>query len=152
MQIFAYVPMDNALGTQKTLTVSMAILIPAFTLVSFTSGLADKITLLWMAIGTVMVIKAGFGTTGFAAVNLLVSNAAGSETVGAVNGLSASIAAVARVISPVLVGSIFAATANSDFGFPFDYHFVFYCLAFISALVSVCSHFGLPASINKRKA
>jgi len=152
MQIFAYVPMDRILGTQNALTLSMTLVAPAFILVSFACNLADRKVLLWALITIVMTLKAGFGTTGFAAVNLLVNNAAGSSTVGAVNGLSASTAAIGRVLAPVVIGSIFAVTANSSAGFPFDYHFVFICLSFLTALVAIGSHFALPETINKRKA
>jgi MFS family permease len=152
MQIFAYVPMDRSLGTQNTLTLSMALTAPAFVIISFANLVAAKKVLLWFVIILVMFMKAGFGTTGFAAVNLLVSNAAGSETVGAVNGLSASIAAIARVLAPVVIGSLFAATANATVGFPFDYHFVFFFIAAISCLTALGSHFTLPETINQRKS
>lgn len=152
MQIIVYVPMDRFLGTQRTLTFSMAMVCPAFLLISFASNVADTKPLLWTLISLVMILKAGFGTTSFAAVNLLVNNAADPATVGAVNGLSASTAAIGRVLAPVVLGSIFAVTSNSSSGFPFDYHFVFICLAVTTAIVSVGSHFGLPESINKRKS
>lgn len=151
MQIFAYVPMDRAFGTQNTLTIAMILLVPPFVAVSFASLVAASKALLWTLLSFVMFGKAGFGTIGFAAVNLLVSNAAGSETVGAVNGLSASVAAAARVLAPIVVGSIFAATANSTIGFPIDYHFAFFFLAAVSILIALGSHYTLPDSINRRK-
>jgi MFS family permease len=152
MHIIAYVPLDRALGTQNTLTLSMAVSVPVFMLVSFASITADSKVGLWFFIGFVMMAKAGFGTIAFAAINILVSNAAGSETVGAVNGLSASTAAIGRVAAPVIVGSIFAVTANSSAGFPFDYHFVFFFIAALACIIAVMSHFALPETINRRKA
>lgn len=149
MQMFAYVPMDKALGTRHVLTLSMAAITPPILFVSYANLFYDNRVLLWILVGLVMMLKAGFGTTGFGSVNLLVSNAAGSETVGAVNGLSASVAALARVIAPVFLGSVFAASAKAH-SFPFDIHFVFFLMALIAALISAGSHFLLPQSINKR--
>jgi MFS family permease len=152
MQIIAYVPLDKALGTQNTLTLSMGVSVPVFMLASFANTTAENKVGLWFFIALVMMAKAGFGTIAFAAINLLVSNAAGSETVGSVNGLSASTAAVARVAAPVVVGSIFAVTANSSAGFPFDYHFVFFFIAALAGIISLGSHFALPETINRRKS
>lgn len=152
MQLFAYVPMDRAFGTRGALVVSLASISPAYLIVSFAGKVADKNVQLWMLIAVVMTLKAGFGATAFASVNLLVNNSAASGTIGAVNGLSASTAAIGKVLAPVVLGAIFVATAKSTASFPFDFHFVFFFLFAIIIIVALATHFGLPDSINKRKA
>lgn len=151
MQIVGYVPLDKALGTQNTLTTATALFGPAAAALPFAHSMVGNRSLLWTFISIIMCWKAATITTSFAAVNLLVSNASRPESTGAVNGLSASTAALARVLAPVVVGSIYAATSNSKIGFPIDYHFAFFLLAFIAVLISVGSQWGLPKSINKRK-
>lgn len=152
MQLVGYVPLDKALGTRNTLTASMAIIAPVFAVAPLASYITGGATSIWVYIAFIMVMKAGCGTMGFASVNLLVSNASDSQTSGAVNGMSASTAALARMFAPVVVGSIFAATSNASVGWPFDYGFVFYFLALLCLLISAGSQWGLPKSINKRKA
>lgn len=151
MQLFAYVPMDKKLGTRETLTVSSLVLAPILFLVPFVHALTDYNALMWISLCVLMMLKAGWLTMTFAAVNLLVNNAAAPAIIGAVNGLSASVGATARVISPVLMGSIFAATAASGLPFPLDYHCVFVLQALACLLLSIGAYFLLPKSINIRK-
>lgn len=151
MQLFGYVPLDKALGTRNTLTSSMASLVPVFIVAPLANHLAVDKASIWSFIAFIMIMKAACGTTGFASVNLLVSNASDSQTSGAVNGMSASTAAIARMFAPVIVGSLFAATSNATVGWPFDYGFVFYFLALLCLLIAAGSKWGLPKSIDKRK-
>lgn len=152
MQLFGYVPLDKALGTRNTLTASMTALAPSFVVAPLANHLTGSKASIWSFISFIMIMKAACGTTGFASVNLLVSNASDSQTSGAVNGMSASTAALARMFAPVIVGSIFAATSNATVGWPFDYGFVFYFLALLCLLIAAGSKWGLPKSIDKRKA
>lgn len=152
MQLVGYVPLDKALGTRYTLTTSMAVLTPICAIAPLATHMAGTKGLVWTFMGFVMMMKASCATTGFASVNLLVSNASDSQTSGAVNGMSASTAAFARMFAPVVVGSIFAATSNATVGWPFDYNFVFYFLAAICLAIAAGSVWGLPKSINQRKA
>lgn len=152
MQLVGYVPLDKAIGSRNSLTIATASIAPIYALAPLANHWATQKASLWAYISFITIFKAASGTVAFAAVNLLVSNAASSQTSAAVNGMSASTASVARMFAPVLMGSIFAATSNASVGWPIDYNFVFYFLGIICLAIAAGSNWGLPMSIDKRKA
>jgi hypothetical protein len=85
----------------------------------------------------------------YSAINILISNLAPPNRIGATNGLSATFASGSRTLAPIFAGSIFAATANFDH-FPLDASFMFVGCAIICSclLVGGCM---LPNSVNKRR-
>lgn len=151
MQLFFYVPIDKAISTRHTFSLAAFCLGISTFLIPFCNLLAAQRTPLWVMLGILMVMKQGWSTVGFAAVNILVNNAAPPSQLGAVNGLSASVGAAARVMSPIILGALFAATSTSNLPFPLDFHFVFVLLFLLCLVITLGSHFLLNPSINFRK-
>lgn len=58
--------------------------------------------------------------------------------------------AAARVVAPVLSTTVFTATANGSWPFPFNYAFVFLCMTAICALCLAVTFLVNPR-VNRRK-
>lgn len=130
----------------------LGILAPTCVLMPFTNALTSgSIVLLWICVGTLMAFKSAMGTGGMAAVNLMINNASDPKSVGAINGLSASIAAASRLVAPTLGGSAYSWSQNNGFPFPLDFHFVFLVLGAVCIGMVVCTQFFLDSSIDIRK-
>lgn len=79
-----------------------------------------------------------------------MNNAARSDSVGSVNGISTSLAAFARVMGPVIGTSIYAWSSNLDWYYPFNYMFTFHMTILFSIVCLVISFF-IPPYLNRNR-
>ncbi|KAJ3368711.1 hypothetical protein GGF31_006135 [Allomyces arbusculus] len=101
----------------------------------------------YRAIAAVLQSLAGIGSTcAFTTVFVMVSNSALDKDKGSANGLGQTFASTARIIFPILSGSVFSASLYNS-SEPFDYHFVFF-LVNIFSLITFASTFWLDPAIN----
>jgi Na+/melibiose symporter-like transporter len=152
LQLFAYPALDKAVGSRRAFQITIGILAPACALMPFTNALASgSFIFLWVCVGTLMAIKSAMGTGGMAAINLMINNASDPKSVGAINGLSASIAAASRLVAPTLGGSTYAWSLNNGLPFPLDFHFVFLVLGLICIGMVVATQVWLDKAIDIRR-
>lgn len=152
LQLFAYPALDKAVGSRRAFQITAGALGPVCVLMPFTNLLASGSTaLLWICVGTLMAMKSAMGTGGMAGVNLMISNASDPKSVGSINGLSASIAALSRLIAPTFGGSVYAWSLNNGMPFPFDFHLVFLLLGMICGGMVWASQVFLDKSIDVRR-
>ena len=69
-------------------------------------------------------------------MSLAINNAVGADRRGELNGISASVCALARAFSPMFFSALFAFSIDGDRPFPFDYHLVFYILGLLRLAVA----------------
>lgn len=152
-QLFIFPPLDKRVGSRRTFQITCALLGPIAILIPFTNALAysSNQALLWICIGTLMASKSATGAGASSAINLMINNASDPELVGSVNGLSTSIAALARLIAPTLGGSAYAWSLNNGLPFPLDYRFVFLIMGIICVALSYVAEKYLDAGIDVRK-
>ncbi|KAJ3362773.1 hypothetical protein GGF32_005576 [Allomyces javanicus] len=101
----------------------------------------------YRAIAAVLQSFAGIGSTcAFTTVFVMVSNSALDKDKGSANGLGQTFASTARIIFPILSGSVFSASLY-NVREPFDYHLVFF-LVNIFSLITFASTFWLDPAIN----
>lgn len=81
---------------------------------------------------------------------LFTNNSVVSCERGKLNGISLSIGSASRAVAPLVVGSMFAATAHSGWSYPLDYSFSFIALS-VYGLLGYCILLQLPESINNSK-
>lgn len=150
IQSFVYVPVDKKIGSLHTFQLSVFFLYPVFLFCPYTNMIASNRTALWICIVIIMICKSGFGTSGMASINLLINNSAHSSVVGSVNGMSASTAAVSRILAPIIGGSLFAWSSSNGKSFPLNFHLVYFLMVFINLLTLFLTLF-FSNNVNKRK-
>lgn len=64
------------------------------------------------------------------------NKATGPDRRGELNGISATVASLARAVAPIFFATLFAFSIDGDRPFPFDYHCVFYLVATIRLTVA----------------
>ena len=67
---------------------------------------------------------------------MAINNAVGADRRGELNGISASVGALARALSPMVFSALFAFSIDGNRPFPFDYHLVFYLLGLLRLAVA----------------
>lgn len=150
IQMFIYVPMDKKFGSLKMFIMSSLLLFPVFLYTPYLNLVAHNRVALWFCISIIMIFKSGLGTSGMAAINLLINNSATSQVVGSVNGMSASVASLSRIVAPVVGGSLYAWTNSNNLGFPLDFHLPFFMMATITLIISSIS-LVLNSDVNTRR-
>merc|ERR1711916_358196 len=141
---------DRRFGTLQTFRIVNLSAIPLAIALPFANLFArsESTVLLWIYVGTIIVLKFGIATSAFAAVNIAISNTAPVNHVALVNGFASSAAAGSRLISPAVMGSILAFTLGSSWTFPF--HFDFLVIAVV-LVANVALTYTVPTAIaNKR--
>lgn len=102
----------------------------------------------WTALMICFFVYVSTSQLTFTAVQLCINNSAESERKGAANGLGQTLVAFARTFGPAISGVVLAFTASSGLPFPFDYRFVFICIA-VCCLALAGMSFLLPSSIEE---
>jgi hypothetical protein len=81
----------------------------------------------------------------------MLNNVSKGNIVGQINGLTASMASLARTLGPFLAGFLFSWSAYSGKGFPFNYGFTFSFIS-IFCLINFCLSFAISSEyVNARK-
>jgi hypothetical protein len=82
----------------------------------------------------------------FLSINILVNNAADRRYVGRTQGVSTSLAAAMRCVSPTIGGAIWSAAAVLEY--PLHPHLTYVCICFL-ALLNIRKAWQLPLAINQ---
>ena len=81
----------------------------------------------------------------------MLNNVSDENVVGQINGLTASMASLARTLGPFLAGFLFSWSAYSGNRFPLNYGFTFSFIAVFS-LLNFCLSFAVSSEyVNSRR-
>ena len=140
----------SKLGMLKLTNFSSGLMIPIFLLIPLGSFFRYSETLSWVAM---MVSTVGFLLLNFftlTGIIVLSNNAVVRKERGRLNGIFMTAGSLARAVSPLIFGNVFALTAESDWVYPFNFAFSFYLMAFFALCLWRLSLL-LPFSITHKK-
>jgi MFS family permease len=140
-----FVPRRLLAWSSLILIVFCAVLFPAVSLLANARYAAQLCVL-----ATVYSVSVVVRLVGFTSVFVLVSNSAPDDASrGGVNGVGQTFAALARIISPPFVGTIFAWSLAGDRPYPFNFTLAFTLCAVLSAVLARIA-LGMPPRMDVR--
>ncbi len=148
-QTVLYPPLNRRLGSLWTLRGCAVVAVPLLAGFPYVRLLRGTDWLLWLVLLVSLFALRATIAFSYTCVNLMLSNLAPSNAIGALNGLSATFAAASRLVAPILGGSIFAFSASVD-RFPFDASFIFSLCSMLVALSFVAS-LRATTAVNVRR-
>ncbi|KAJ3081493.1 hypothetical protein HK102_002310, partial [Quaeritorhiza haematococci] len=86
----------------------------------------------------------------FTSIMILINESAETSQLGLVNGIGQTSAAFVRSIGPALGGTLWAWSITNHLSFPFNYWFIFLCLA-VNALLCFAQSVLIPPPSPKRR-
>eukprot|EP01135_Chromosphaera_perkinsii_P010540 Nk52_evm50s2152 gene=Nk52_evmTU50s2152 len=135
VQWFIFPKIERRCSARKLSFIANITLIVFITILPNVSHLADKPYALWPVLETVLLSIRFNANCVFISVSMFINNSVSRKDLGKINGIAMLVAASMRGLGPTLCGSIFAWTAHSGYGYPLNYHFVFY---FINCVLLAC--------------
>ncbi|KAJ1566578.1 hypothetical protein HK405_009260 [Cladochytrium tenue] len=103
--------------------------------------------LTWPALLANLMSRHFCNVLGFTSVMIMINNSADRNSLGLVNGVGQTSAALVRSIGPALGGTMWAWSLTNGREFPLNYWFVFVFLSGVSCVAAVGSQF-LPEALN----
>ncbi|XP_019638482.1 PREDICTED: uncharacterized membrane protein YCR023C-like [Branchiostoma belcheri] len=105
---------------------------------------------IWVAVILINTIVVLGSSTAFTAVMVMIGNSALPAFRGSTNGIAQSMAALARLLGPVVFGNLFAWSTDNGLPWPLSYHLSFILVVLLSLLAALLST-RLPDSINCKR-
>ncbi|OMJ76315.1 hypothetical protein SteCoe_24341 [Stentor coeruleus] len=141
--------LSNSLGVIKSLILLLCSMIPIVIGISWTSEL-DGIPL-WGLLVILNGLSIGITTVLVGFISIAVSNSVPSNITGAAMGFAQSSTALFRAFATTSTAWLYGASRQWTFGFPFDVHFAFMCIA-LACLIDIATiKFALDPAVEKRK-
>ncbi|KAI9203836.1 major facilitator superfamily domain-containing protein [Polychytrium aggregatum] len=150
-QLWLYAPIERRLGALLTFRTGILMTIPAFLILPSVSWLyVTAGWSLWTMLFILQGLRTMFGFQAMTSTFIMVANSTTARSRGSINGLAQTFAAMARMVGPIIGGTLFSWSLDSSRVFPFDYHFEFYFIA-LSAIFTYVVSLYIDDEINHRR-
>jgi MFS family permease len=153
VQGLLYPWLSRLLGVSRAFRLGLILSVPAFLgtpmVPVFALGSTSGI---WFFLIIVLLLRQISSSLCFTSVFMLINDSVPASSLGAINGIGQSYAALARAVGPTFGGTLFAfLMTNAGIPFPFNCHVLFLIQGFISLMTLVLARWVKPISSSDRQ-
>eukprot|EP01135_Chromosphaera_perkinsii_P001026 Nk52_evm40s156 gene=Nk52_evmTU40s156 len=149
-QWFIFHRIERLLGASIILRIASAgISVYVFSIPFLNDVIQYNYALFWVCSAFLQIFGRACCVAALFTCNALLTNNATEHHLGAVNGVMASVAALARSFGPFMGGWLLTLSMKSTLPFPFNYHFLYNWLTMFGLLMMFCA-FKLPRSLDTK--
>eukprot|EP01091_Cochliopodium_minus_P007812 TRINITY_DN1769_c0_g1_i1.p1 TRINITY_DN1769_c0_g1~~TRINITY_DN1769_c0_g1_i1.p1 ORF type:complete len:382 (-),score=65.26 TRINITY_DN1769_c0_g1_i1:67-1212(-) len=116
---------DKLFGSLNLNRAASLLLVPTMGMFPYINKFYNNKAALWVFVLILMGFQRIFFTTTYSSGDIMLNNASKDGNVGQINGLAASMASLARTLSPFTAGAIYSWSAYNNLKFPFNYSLTF---------------------------